>query len=316
MDDKRKLTLLAILSLLFITGYLVWGLNSRNWDYALIRRLPRTLAMIATGAGIGVSTVIFQTITHNRILTPGVMGLDSLYLLVQTGLVFLLGSQHQLVYAKGWNFLVAVGLMILFAMVFFRLLFQGEGRDLFFLLLVGLILGTLFSSFTSFMQMVMDPNEFLTLQNRMLASFNNLDTRLLPLALILLGGAILYTRSFWSRLDVLSLGREQAINLGVDYEAIVYRMLMVIVILVSVATALVGPLAFLGLLTANLARESLGGYQHSKLLLGASLYSILFLSGGQLLVEHIFNFATPLSILINLVGGSYLIRLLLRESVD
>ena len=49
--------------------------------------------MAITGVAIAYSTVIFQTITHNRILTPSIMGLDSLYLLVQTVVIFFLGSK-------------------------------------------------------------------------------------------------------------------------------------------------------------------------------------------------------------------------------
>lgn len=90
MSNKRRLLLLGLIAAVTIILYLSIGLNARNWDYALSRRLPRILAIVTTGAAIAVSTTIFQTITHNRILTPSVMGLDSLYMLWQTVIVFFL----------------------------------------------------------------------------------------------------------------------------------------------------------------------------------------------------------------------------------
>ena len=115
-------------------------------------------------------------------------------------------------------------------------------------------------------------------------------------------------------MDVLSLGREQAINLGVDYDAVVKRLLFIVAVLVSVATALVGPITFLGLLVANVAHQVFNTYRHSYLISGAILISVVALVGGQLIVERIFTFSTPLAVIINFIGGVYFIYLLLKES--
>ena len=314
MTDKRKLLLLAGIALLFLVLYVVIGLNGRNWEYALPRRLPRALAMVVVGGAIASSTLVFQTITHNRILTPSIMGLDSMYMLLQTALVFALGQSSVLVHQRHWNFLLSVLCMMGFAALLYQVLFRRESQDIFFLLLIGLIFGTLLQSFTSFMQMVMDPNEFMVVQNRMFASFNNMDTGLLVPALLLLGLSFLYLVRSLPSLDTASLGRDNAINLGVRYNQLVYRMLLIVAVMVSVSTALVGPITFLGLLTANVAREYLRTYKHRILLLAGALWSVVFLVGGQLLVERLLNFAAPISVLINLVGGVYFIYLLLRQT--
>ena len=314
MTDKRKLLLLAGIALLFLVLYVVIGLNARNWEYALPRRLPRALAMVVVGSAIASSTLVFLTITHNRILTPSIMGLDSMYMLLQTALVFVLGQSSVLVHQRHWNFLLSVLCMMGFAALLYQVLFRRESQDIFFLLLIGLIFGTLLQSFTSFMQMVMDPNEFMVVQNRMFASFNNMDTGLLVPALLLLGLSFLYLVRSLPSLDTASLGRDNAINLGVRYNQLVYRMLLVVAVMVSVSTALVGPITFLGLLTANVAREYLRTYKHRILLIAGALWSVVFLVGGQLLVERLLNFAAPISVLINLVGGVYFIYLLLRQT--
>ncbi len=312
--DRRLLLVLAAVVVVVSVAYLVVGLNSRSWQYALSLRVPKLMAMIVTGAAIAFSTVTFQTITNNRILTPSIMGLDSLYLLVQSAAVYLFGSASELVVNPKLNFLVVVVAMVAFAVVLYAMLFRSETRDLMSLLLVGVILGTLFESGASFIQMVIDPNEFSQLQNKMFASFNNMNTGILWIAGLILAATLVGTARRLSILDVLALGREHALNLGVPYERVVRRLLIVVAVLVSVSTGLVGPIMFLGLLVANLARELIGTYLHKYLLAGTSLISILALVGGQFLAERVFNFATPISVLINLAGGLYFILLLLKES--
>ncbi|MCI4140259.1 iron chelate uptake ABC transporter family permease subunit, partial [Bacillus vallismortis] len=76
----------------------------------------------------------------------------------------------------------------------------------FFLLLVGIVNGTLFGSLSSFMQMQIDPNEFQVVQDKMFASFNNNNTDLLWLAFIIFLLTGVYVCRFTKFFDVLSLG--------------------------------------------------------------------------------------------------------------
>ncbi len=313
MREKSKLMFLLILAGASIAGYMFVELGP-NWDYALPRRAEKIAAIVLTGTVIAIATLLFQTVTNNRILTPSIIGLDSLYMLVQTTLVFFLGSTSLTVMNKQINFAISIGFMVVFALILYRLLFRREGQNIYFLLLLGLIFGTFFGSFTSFMQVLIDPNEFQIIQDRMFASFNNIQTEVLIMATVLTGATLLYLTKFVKYLDVLSLGKETAINLGVDYDYTVKRLLVIIAILISVATALVGPITFLGLLVVNVAYEMFKTYKHSTLIVASVLVSIVALAAGQLLVEHVFTFSTQLSVIINFIGGIYFIYLLLRES--
>ena len=163
MRNRTKMLLLIVLALVSTALYLFQGLNG-SYDYALPRRGIKVLAMALTGVAIAYSTVIFQTITHNRILTPSVMGLDSLYMLLQTFIYYFFGSMSILVINKNYNFLISVIAMIVFALVLYRLLFNSGKRPIYFLLLVGIILGTFMGSITTFLQVLIDPNEFTSLQ--------------------------------------------------------------------------------------------------------------------------------------------------------
>jgi iron complex transport system permease protein len=293
--------------------YLFHDLNG-SFDYALPKRAMKVAAMVITGVAIAYSTVVFQTISHNRILTPSIIGLDSLYMLLQTVLIFFLGSGHVTVVNKQVNFILTVAIMVVFALLLYRLLFKKGSQPIYFLLLVGIIVGTFFSSITTFLQVLIDPNEFQVVQDRMFASFNNINTDLVWLAIGLIVLLIIYAWKFTPYLDVLSLGRENAINLGVSYDSIVKKMLVLVAVFISISTALVGPLTFLGLIVANLSYQAFKTYRHSVLISGAILISVISLVGGQWVVERVFTFSTTLSVIINFVGGVYFIYLLLKES--
>lgn len=241
------------------------------------------------------------------------MGLDSLYLLIQTIVIFLVGSTTLTMMNNHIHFLMTVGIMVLFSGVLYKVMFQG-GRNVYFLLLIGIIFGTLFQSLSSFMQILIDPNEFQIVQDKMFASFNNINTELLWIAGALILAVTLYFLRFAKYLDVLSLGRDQAVNLGVDYDYVVKQFLIIIAVLVSISTALVGPITFLGLLVVNVTYEFMKTYRHRYLLTGSLLISIITLVGGQLIVEKVFTFTTTLSVIINFVGGVYFIYLLLKGS--
>ncbi|WP_079505233.1 iron chelate uptake ABC transporter family permease subunit [Mesobacillus jeotgali] len=313
MRNSVKFTLLALFALGACALYLFHDLNG-SFDYALPKRAFKVAAMVITAAAIAYSTVVFQTISHNRILTPSIIGLDSLYMLLQTVLIFFLGSGHVTVVNKPVNFMLTIAIMVVFALLLYKLLFKKGNQPIYFLLLVGIIVGSFFSSITTFLQVLIDPNEFQMVQDRMFASFNNINTDLVWLAVILIGLLVLYAWRFTPYLDVLSLGRENAINLGVPYDSIVKKMLVLVAVFISISTALVGPLTFLGLIVANLSYQAFKTYRHSVLISGAILISVIAIVGGQWIVERVFTFSTTLSVIINFIGGVYFIYLLLKES--
>lgn len=313
MRRHKIISILLILVVISSILFVIYGLNPNSYQYALSRRIPKLIAIAITGSGVAVSSVIFQTVTNNRILTPSVLGLDSLYTLMQTLIVFTLGSFNVALIGSNSNFILSGLLMIGFSLVLFKMMFRQENTNLFFLLMLGMIFGTLFSSLSSFMQMVMDPNEFLIVQNKMFASFNNIESSLLGISLVTIGITLVWVLKDVKKLDVLSLGKEQAINLGLDYDRLIRKMLIAVSILVSVSTALVGPITFLGILVTNLAYQVVKNHRHSIVIPTAILISLLALIGGQFLVERIFQFNTTIGVIINFIGGLYFIYILLKE---
>ena len=312
--NKKQIIIMSIMALIFLTLFIVWGLTAKNYRFNLSLRIPKVLGILIAGGTISVASILFQTITNNRIITPSIIGLDSLYTLVQTIVVFVFGSTSIFMVNKTVNFLISGTLMVLLAMVLFKVVLKSSKNNIFFLLLVGTVVGTLFRSMSSFMQVLIDPNEFDALQAKIIASFSLVNTEIIIVSIIILVilGLVLYKD--FSKLDVMSLGREQAINLGVDYDRFSKKILIIVAILVSLSTALVGPITFLGIIVVNLTYEITKTYRHSVLLIVGTLISIIALVGGQFLVERVFTFNTTISIIINFIGGVYFINLLLRES--
>ena len=313
MKNKKKIVLLGAVSLIICILFLTVGLDS-NYKYVLSKRIPKLIAIILTGVSISFSSMVFQTITNNRILTPGVMGMDSIYIFLQTLIIFFLGSSSSLSRNNNLNFIISLIFMILVMQLLYKLMIGKKNLNILYLLLIGMVFKTFFGSLSSFMQTVIDPNEFQMVQDKMFASFNNINADILLISLILVAISIVYASEYINIFDVMALGREEAINLGVDYELVVKKVLVVIAILLSVSTALVGPITFLGLMVVSISREFIKSYKHSYLITASAFIAVIALVGGQFIVERVMNFKVTIDVIINFIGGIYFIYLLLKES--
>lgn len=314
LTPTLRLALLAALALASVIAFMTVGANGK-WAFVLQFRGIRLAAMLVVACAVAVSTVLFQTITHNRILTPSIMGFDALYVLIQTLVVFSFGLEQVHGVSPYAKFAGEVLVMVLLACALFRWLFSGGARSLHLLMLVGIVFGVLFRSLASFMMRLIDPNEFVVLQDRLFASFNLMQHQLVAVsALVVLGVSVVLWRLMHA-FDVLALGREAAINLGLDYQRSVMRILVLVAVLVSVSTALVGPITFFGLLVANLAYQFMRSDRHRLVLPAAVLLGVIFLVGGQVILERVFAFNTALSVVIEFLGGLMFIFLLTRRVV-
>lgn len=296
--------LLMLLAALAAAALFMTAGSTGDWSFLLMFRGTKLAVMVLVACAIAVSTVLFQTITHNRILTPALIGFDALYALIQAAAAYGLGSElAQLGEASVGQFLVQVVVMAGLACALFFWLFTDSTQSLHRMILVGIIFGLLFRSLTNLIMRMIDPNEFLVLQDRLFASFNYAEGSLLIVAAVLLGACALVTWRLLPRYDVIALGRPMAVGLGVQYHRTVLLTLVLIAVMVSVSTALVGPITFLGLLVSNLAYFLLGTDRHRYTLPAAILIAITLLVGGQAVLEHVLKLGTSVSVVIEFVGG-------------
>ena len=287
--------------------------NPKLFQYAMKIRTPKLMVMLITAFAIGGASIVFQSVIRNTIVTPCLLGMNALYTLIHTAVVFFLGSASVIASNANLSFAVDVVLMGIIATVIYSWIFKKTRHNVLYVLLVGTVLTSFFGSIQTTLTRVMNPNEYDNLLNTLVASFNNINSEIIVFCLVLLAAIVLVLRKELALLDVLTLGKEQAINLGVDYDRCIRRLLLGVTLCIAVATAMVGPISFLGLIIANLSRQLLKTYRHSQLIVGSALFGMIVLVGGQLIVEHIYVYAVPISVFITVGGGLYFLYLLLTR---
>lgn len=283
------------------------------FQYILSLRVPTLVCMVIASISIGVATLIFQSIVNNRIVTPALLGMGSIYSFLHTAAVFVLGTGSVLYLNANLAFAVDLVSMGVVGTLIYWYLFKATGHNILYIMLIGTVLSSLFGSVQTSMVRVMDPNEYDALLTTLVADFNNVNGEIILFAVLSLAGIALVLWKDLQLLDVITMGRDQAINLGVDYDNVIRRLLFGVVLCMAVATATIGPVSFLGLIVANLSRQVLKTYKHSHLIAGASLMGMLALIGGQLISQHVFHFTVPVSTFVTIAGGIYFLWLLLSK---
>lgn len=312
----QKLVMMALLAVAAASAYMLVEVNFDNerlFFYALKLRTPKLIVMVITAFVIGGASLVFQSVINNTIVTPCLLGMNSLYTLIHTAVVFCAGSTSVLANNANLSFAVDLVIMGITATVIYGWLFKKTNYNVLYVLLIGTVLTSFFSSIQSTLTRVMDPNEYDNLLSTLVASFSNVNSEIIVFSVVVLGVLIFVLRKDLALLDVITLGRQQAVNLGVDYDRTIRRLLLGVTICIAVATAMVGPISFLGLIIANLSRQLLQTFRHRQLILGSALFGTIVLVAGQLIVEHVFTYSIPVSVFITVGGGLYFLYLLLTR---
>lgn len=311
MSDRR-LIMLCIAAIACMVAFLTIGLKG-NIAFVLELRAVRLAALIQVSVAIAISTVIFQTVTGNRILTPSIMGLDALYLFGQLLIVFLLGGVGYVSLDPWLKF--GAETMLLMGLACILLLPMLKRRlDMGLMLLAGVIFGVLFRSLQSLLARLIDPNEFAVAQSASFANFNAVRSDLLVFATLVTIAAVVFAWRARHVLDIVSLGSDAATGLGISWTSTVTGLLLLVSGLVAVSTALVGPVAFFGLLVVALAERIADTRRHALLLPAAALTAIIVLVGGQTIFQHGLGNSSALSVVIEFVGGILFLLLLILRS--
>lgn len=314
VDKKNKYFILILFIFVVMASILYLNINNRNQvSFTLYIRIPKLFAFILVALCASFSTVTFQTITHNQLLTPSIIGIDSLYVLFQTVIIFVLNQQSTLYTNPLTNFVLSILLTVTTSVSLLLMFFSKFPGRFIILLMVGLVFNTFSDSINTFLQVIMDPNDFSAVLTRTLTSFNQVNTTLLSIAWVTILPFIIYLFLKGKQLDVIHLGQEYAKSLGIRLNRDLVFYLISLSIITATATSLVGPTSFIGFIGANIAYRVFSTYKHHYLFIGSSLIALLFILGGQIIVEHVFETQTTLSVVINFIGGIYFIFLLLNE---
>jgi iron complex transport system permease protein len=291
------------------------GLPMSRDAYAgiMARTLPALAGMGLCAALVAVMSLAFQTITESRVLTPSMIGFDSVFIATQTILVFVFGASNPWFANATLNYILTTGVMVVVSVTMYGIMLRKNKNNIVFLLLFGLILSGIVRSGVNYIEVLMDPDEFQQVRSATSVTVNNMNTAIMgitaPLMLLLTVLMLARHRIY----DVMSLGEANAVNLGIAYTVELRRNLFFIAAGMSVVTAMIGSLTFLGLIAVNISRELFKTYRHKILFIGSALTACLVLIAGQALVE-LLEYAVPVTVIIDLAGCSYMFFLILREN--
>ncbi|MDF2579101.1 MAG: enterobactin transporter permease [Microbacterium sp.] len=295
-----RFVVLAVVVVAAAVLLLTWNIpldpGRRGYWLAVDLRVTTVATVAIVACCQAVATVLFHTATGNRILTPSIMGFDALYVVMQTGLVFFFGGAALAATDGLAKVALQSLLMVAFATLLYGWLFAGKRGNLHIMLLIGIVLGVGFGSLSSVMQRLLTPSDFDLLSARLFGNLSNV---------------VVWRRR--RRLDVLTLGRDVATNLGLAYKREVTVLLILVAVLISVSTTLVGPMTFFGFIVATLAYQLAGSSRHAVILPFAALLGAAMLLGGYFVLRHVFYAAGMLTVIIEFVGGLFFIVYLLRK---
>lgn len=319
-EEKRYwilLITLITLGALASYGLLVYNnpvpVGSPSFIPVVRRRMVALVAMIIAATCQSLSTVAFQSITNNRVITPSLLGFEALYSTIHTSTIFFFGASAFINFSGVGSFIFQVVVMVLMCLILYGWLLSGKYGDLQLMLLVGVILGTGLRSLSSFMRRLLAPSEFDILQARLFGSVNNADSAYFSVAIPIVIIVALLLLASSKNLNVLSLGKNVGTSLGVNHQFSVIYTLILVSVLMSISTALVGPLTFYGFLVATLSYQVAPTYDHRYIFPMALAIGFLILTGAYFFMYHVFNAQGVVSVIIEMFGGITFLVAILRK---
>lgn len=321
-EARRYWTLLIflfVLGALSTYGLLVYNnpipVDSPSFLPVVRRRLIAIVAMIIAAICQSLSTIAFQSITNNRIITPSILGFESLYSTIQTSMIYFFGVNTLISFKGTAAFFIQVIAMVLLSLLLYGWLLSGKYSSIQFMLLIGIVIGTGLGSLSSFMRRMLSPSEFDVLQARLFGSVNNADAEYFPIVIPLVIIIALLLIFSAKKLNVLSLGKDVAMTFGLNYRWNMIYVLILVSILMSISTALVGPMTFFGFLVATLAYQAAPTYDHRYVFPMALAIGFLIMTSAYFFMYHVFNAQGVVSVIIELFGGLIFLTVILRKRI-
>lgn len=290
----------------------VFAGSGLDFDYVIPKRMTKLATIVIGGICVAIASIIFQTLAGNRILTPAIMGYEAIYLLWQALLLLIAGAHGIAALGIAGNFVVSALLILGYSWLIQRWVLRNSSNDIYQMLLLGFVLTMVIMTFAQFVQLRISPGEFSIFQGFSYASFDRAQPETLLYSTLIVLGVLLFLWPNLPTLDVIPLGRDQAISFGIDYSRCLNKYFALIALLVAISTSLIGPTAFMGIFVANIAYTLSRSSQHKTILIWGCAIAIVMFLIAQLLVEHAFNYKTTVSILVNMLCGGYFLIATMR----
>lgn len=336
MKKNKKFTfvIIALISLIFLTFVIslhlgssnttpidvirtLIGLGTKSQELVIFKlRLPRIIMAVLVGTALAIAGVILQAVTKNDLADSGILGINSgAALFVVMYMYFLNGN----VYEGMSNFTIytmpIVALLgALFGAFLIYVLAWNKGINSSRLLLIGIGINTAFLALLTVFQLKFTTQEF----NRVIAWTNGSiwgatwKYVYIIAPFVIIFGLIAFYKS--RSLDVLNLGDDVSIGLGVDAEKERRNLIVVAVILAGVATSVAGSIAFLGLISPHIARKLIGP-SHKSLIPISVLVGAFILLISDTIARNLFApLEMPVGLVVSVIGVPYFIYLMIKTN--
>ena len=269
-------------------------------------RLPRTLATVLVGAALALSGAVYQGIFKNPLVSPDFLGVSA-GACVGAAIAILLSAEAALVQA----FAFAGGILAVSLTLLIPRLLRSDSNIM--LVLAGIIVSGMMTSILGFIKYIADPEtQLAAITYWQLGSFAYVDTRallsVLPLSLI--AAAVLIGLSW--RINVLSLGEQEARSLGVNVPLLRGICIVCSTVLTAGAVCISGTIGWVGLVIPHFGRMIVGS-DNRTLLPAAMLIGGIFMLLVDTVTRIIGPAEMPVSILTGIIGAPFFAWLLYRQ---
>lgn len=287
---------------------------STEWNPLLDERLPRLIVLLCTGASLSVSGAVMQALFQNPLASPSLLGISSGGSLF--AVLILIGSESSLfIYPLSIPLAAFAGCLLTLCLVYYLARLQNGSADLQSLILTGMavaglmsaIQGVLLYSLRDHWQLIQTVTEW-EAGSSLDRGWQHVHMQL-PLTLAGLWGCWQYR----SELNLLSLGEEEAKNLGVDVKIVRWRLFLCVSLLTSGALAALGIVAFFGLMLPHIIRY-IQGPDHRKLIPASLLGGASLLAALDLGLRHFQLHFISLGHFSAIIGGLFFLLLLFQSS--
>lgn len=279
--------------------------HSEAWHILRISRLPRLIAIILTGASLAISGLIMQKVSRNRFVSPSTaVTMDAARMGILLAMV--LFPKASLFHKALCAFIFS----LLGSGFFITLLSQIPLKNAVFIPLLGMMIGSVLDSFTTFIALKYDLMQ--ALGTTLTGSFTYIMQgryELLYLTAPLLLIAISYTRQF----DILALGDDFATGLGIHTQKIAYLGITIVSLLSASVVVTVGTLPFIGLIVPNVVTKLYGDSSRTSILYCGLYGALLLLICDVMARLVIYPYELPVGFILGIVGAISFIVMLRHE---
>lgn len=266
-------------------------------------RLPRMLAGLLTGFAFGVGGYVFQTMLRNPLANPNVIGVTAGSSAAAVFCIIVLHASNTVV-----SIASVVGGLVTTLCIYF--LAKGASFSIGRLILIGIGIQAMLNAFISYLMLIGKTHDLPTALRWLSGSLNGAKMETMYPLMI---AVIIFTpmlMMFSKRLEMLELGEEMASSLGVDTNKTRLVLIICAVLLIALATAVTGPIAFVAFLAGPIAKRLVGS--NFSALIPAGLIGVILVLAADLIGQFAFTARYPVGVVTGIIGAPYLIYLLIR----